>query len=321
MPNATLLPAESKPVSGLPAVTSLTIPELPARSTLEVCALELLNDAMDLEVDGQATYELGADIIKSVNRELKDFEEKRLAHTRPLDQYKSDVIAHYAGVVDTFHEALTMGKSKLLTYDQEQQRKREEVERQARQAAEIERKKQQEAAAEEARKSREAEEKAAAERRAAEEARQREENARRQAEDAKRRGDEEAARKAEQERLAAEQQAQAASQNAAQLEAVAETSAQNAAEINVQAEVMSVPAVAIAAPRVRGISTSWSFSAEVVDLKALLQAIVDGKEPVALIDMDALNKTVSARARTDKDQFVITGCKLIKSPKMAAGRK
>lgn len=84
-----------------------------------------------------------------------------------------------------------------------------------------------------------------------------------------------------------------------------------------EAELVATPVVNIAAPKVAGISTRFNYSAKVVDLPALVAAIASGKEPYAILDVDAINKGLSALARLRKDEFKMTGCELIKTEGLA----
>lgn len=63
--------------------------------------------------------------------------------------------------------------------------------------------------------------------------------------------------------------------------------------------------------RVSGQVSRMGYSATVVDLKALVKAVADGSAPLACIvpDMSYIN----AKARLDKDGFILPGCKLDKN--------
>lgn len=92
---------------------------------------------------------------------------------------------------------------------------------------------------------------------------------------------------------------------------------EKAEALHEQAETVPVPVVAHAAPRVDGISTRETWSAEVTDMRALLQGVLDGKVPdVAVIaDMKVLN----AQARALKGAMNYPGVKAV-SEKVVSAR-
>jgi hypothetical protein len=106
---------------------------------------------------------------------------------------------------------------------------------------------------------------------------------------------------------------------AAQLHADAMLAEQDAEAAILEAQVTTMPALPEVA-KVAGISTTYTYSAKVEDVKALLTAIVEGRESIGLISIEALEKAVSQRARAEKEAFKIAGCALIKTPTMRAGK-
>lgn len=77
------------------------------------------------------------------------------------------------------------------------------------------------------------------------------------------------------------------------------------------ATVIAMPVHVAAAPKVSGVSTRTNYSAEVTDLRALLQAVIDGKAPINAVCADM--KFLNAQAKALKDNFegMYAGCKLL----------
>ncbi len=142
-------------------------------------------------------------------------------------------------------------------------------------------------------------------------ARMEEERMRREAEAA------ELARRADADRQqAAEAVASRNFDQAAQHHARADSALQEAQRVI--AQPMVVQRVETQVPKAAGITSSYTYSADVEDLRALIIAVAEGKESIALIDPDAILKRVSARARIEKDAFKITGCKLVKTQSLSS---
>lgn len=125
--------------------------------------------------------------------------------------------------------------------------------------------------------------------------------------------------KAEQERKLREEarriEEDARLKEAARLEAEGR---QKEAERLIEAPIFTPPVtVAPPTPKVQGVSYRETWSAEVVDLRALCRAVADGSVPTEYVtaNMTALN----ARARADKGSFSVPGCRPVCSRQVAAG--
>jgi hypothetical protein len=88
-----------------------------------------------------------------------------------------------------------------------------------------------------------------------------------------------------------------------------------------EADVDAVLAAPVEAPHVPlpevpklsgGVSERWEYKADLVDLMTLFRAVMAGTVPLAAVE--ASTKYLNARARSDKENFAIPGCRLLKVP-------
>lgn len=82
------------------------------------------------------------------------------------------------------------------------------------------------------------------------------------------------------------------------------------------AETIHVPTVSTPKPAASGIAVREIWKAEVTDLNALLQAVLDGKVPLTVIKVDM--QVLNAQARTLKDHLNYPGVKTYAEKTMAA---
>lgn len=253
----------------------------------------LLERAEAVTIDSPQTYAAMASQVQRVNKLAKDFEERRLALTRPLDQLKAQWIETFRAPIELANRAVRTIKDKLLAWDAQQEALRAEAERQAREAA------------------------AKAEReRQAELQRQREE----------------AERQAEAERKAAQSAIQAAVTSgdagavaaaAEQLDDAERAAAERAQAIDMDAAIPTpAPVVAqhvAAAPKVGGLSKRKVWKFEVTDKAAMIAAAVNDPRVAALLVVDetALRKLVGALGA----QHNVPGVRAWQEADLAAGRK
>lgn len=265
-------------------------PTLPPDAAEISTSLDVMERAATaLTVETPADYAYVAEQVKKANDYAKALEEKRMELTRPLDQLKKQWMALFEPRTAAANRIVGILKSKLLAFDQEQERKRRAAEEEARRKREEEERRAAEQARREReeieRREREAREAAAAERRAAEQraaAAAADERARRQAE-----ADAAAARQREQD---------AAEQAARDREALRQREeAQRFMPAPVAAE--HVPA----APKVSGVSKRTTWKVKSVDLRALiigaakaLEAGDDSLLPLLVPATVELNKRVRA---------------------------
>lgn len=99
-----------------------------------------------------------------LNTRIKDLTERRMSITRKIDEAKKDVMALFAGPIGVLTQAMGIFDSKVIAYDDEQNRLRKEAQRKVEAAAATERKRLQDEADERIRK---ADAEAAAKRKAA----------------------------------------------------------------------------------------------------------------------------------------------------------
>ena len=258
----------------------------------------MLRAAQVYVIDCPEMYEAAADDLKTVKAKYKEIEAKRTEIVKPLNEAVKAVNNLFRAPLEFLTEAESVLKTRLIGYDQEQERKRKaEQERldaiaraeQARlraQAEEAERAAQ--AQREEAERiEREAREKAAAEARAAAEAIAQAKNA--EARKAAQKAAEEAATRAAEE-------AQARAAENARREAEAQEAAAIAREQAQNAELMPAPIAVTEKPKVSGLSGREKYKAEVTDMATFVKAIADRPDLLGLLKVDdsALNKMAGA---------------------------
>lgn len=135
-----------------------------------------------------------------------------------------------------------------------------------------------------------------------------EEERRREAEAERRRIEAEARARAEAELEAAIEQAEAAGASAVEVEAMIEQAP----------EPVFIPEVRTFEPA-KGVSAAgWTYSVEVTNMRELCRAIADGRAADNLVEPSTV---LSGMARALKDRFNIPGCKLVKTPRVSAGRR
>lgn len=139
------------------------------------------------------------------------------------------------------------------------------------------------------------------------EARKAREEQERQAREAARAA-EEAARAA---RIAAQEEKNAEAKKAAEEAArqAEQAAAQKAAE---QQAIVAAPVlVADTKPKVKGVSRRSTYSAEIVDMLALVKAVAEGKQPIELLQPDM--KVINGMARSLKHALDIPGVKVVEN--------
>jgi membrane protein involved in colicin uptake len=111
----------------------------------------------------------------------------------------------------------------------------------------------------------------------------------------RRRQQEEAAQKAEEARKAAEA---GDTQKAAELQ-------QQAEEKAAVAEMITAPVIQMEKPKAAGVNVRKTYKARVTDMKALLQAVIDGKVPEAVIEVN--ESVLNSQARSLKESMKYPG--------------
>ena len=102
-----------------------------ADSALAMVESFLVNDAV--------TFELAADELTAIKRKASQLDEQRKAITKPLDDAKKAVMDLFRGPLDLLSKAESILKGKMLTYQQDEQRKAAEQRAAAERAAQAER--------------------------------------------------------------------------------------------------------------------------------------------------------------------------------------
>lgn len=238
--------------------------------TLAGQAKAALASAADIVIDSTDMYEIASDELKNIKGLQKKVEEQRTTITGPLNQAVKAVNDLFRAPKEFLEQAETSVKRSMIGWTTEQERLAAEARREAERLAAIER-----------------------ERLAAIE---REQQARAQAA-------EEAAQAAQRAAQAAIAAGDKAAADAAQAEARAQTELAEAAQANAQeaamtAEIITLTPTVQAPAKVVGISGRMTYSAEIVDLMALIKAVAAGTAPIQCVVAD--EKFLGAQARAFK---------------------
>ena len=120
----------------IPTDVKIQAPNAAALSKGASSALALVES---FDVVDAATYEIGAEELKSIKAKAAQLEDQRKTITKPLDDAKKAVMDLFRGPLDVLTKAEGILKGKLLTYQQEEQRKVREAQLAAERAAQAER--------------------------------------------------------------------------------------------------------------------------------------------------------------------------------------
>jgi uncharacterized membrane protein YqiK len=255
----------------------------PDQSALVKDAESLLALASEIVIDSDEMYEIADGELKSVKKRLNGLEDQRKRITGPLDQAKKEIIDLFRAPTELLSKAEVIIKRAMVTYSDEQEKKRRLEEARLAELAKQERARL-EAQAESARKA------------AAEEA--------------------EAIRKAAEEAAAAgNAEAAAALESEA---AFTESSAETAAEaIVAEADLFQAQvALAPATPKVAGTSIreTWHFVVE--DKLTLVQFVAANPQFLNLLDVN--QSAGNALARSLKKDMRVDGAKAVPKRDVAA---
>lgn len=124
-------------------------------------------------------------------------------------------------------------------------------------------------------------------------------------------------RREEEERRNAEAKRKAEEEALDHAVALESAGAKDAAAAVLDEPILPPPVVMPAAPKVAGLTEREVWSAEVVDIKALIQAVVDGK--VQITALEANMPFLNGLARAQKGEFNVPGVKAV-ARKSFAGR-
>jgi hypothetical protein len=118
--------------------TTLTLQQ-PDQAAMARSADSALAMVEGFEVNDGATYELAAEELTGIKRRAAALDEQRKSITKPLDDAKKAVMDLFRGPLDLLTRAEGILKGKMLTYQQEEQRKANEARIAAERAAQAER--------------------------------------------------------------------------------------------------------------------------------------------------------------------------------------
>lgn len=107
----------------------------PQALELAASSEQILTLASSYTVTTAAQYEFAAGELKNIKASTKALEEMRKTATRPLDEAKAAIMDWFRPVGERYAQAEKMIKSAMLTYQQEEERKRAIAEAQAREEA------------------------------------------------------------------------------------------------------------------------------------------------------------------------------------------
>lgn len=253
--------------------SEVKIPPVPAQELTS--ANTALDFAMQVAVTSQTTYELAASEVQSLKARRDKLEQARTKLKAPILEAGRQIDALFKPAIENLDAAIDTVKGTMLTYQRDLERKAAEERR--RHEEEVRR-----AQAEAMRKAAEERAKAEAEarrkREEEERARQAADEAARRAREAREAGDRAAAEAAEKERREAEARERAAREQAAKAAQKGDERAH--AALAKAAEVAARPAPEAEKATAKGVSTRTLWSAEVVDLKLLVDAVASGKAPI-----------------------------------------
>lgn len=125
------------PTATIPASVAIAAP---SSADLQRGAASALDLVQSFEVVDAATFEIAADELKAIKGKIDALNEKRLGITKPLDAAKAAVMALFKPPIEVLQQAESIIKSKMLAWQQDEQRKAREAQLAAERAAEAERK-------------------------------------------------------------------------------------------------------------------------------------------------------------------------------------
>lgn len=118
--------------------TTLTLQQ-PDQAAMARTADSALAMVESFEVNDATTYELAADELTSIKRKAAQLDDQRKAITKPIDEAKKAVMDLFRGPLELLTKAEGILKGKMLTFQQEEQRKATEARLAAERAAQAER--------------------------------------------------------------------------------------------------------------------------------------------------------------------------------------
>ena len=286
--------------------------------------------ATALVIDSPAMFNAAGEDLIGVKTLLKKLEDQRDGEVRPLNSKVKEINDQYCAPKKWLQQAEQILKSKMLTYQNEQDLIAAEKQRAADAAARAERDRLAEIArqqqAEADRQARDAAEALAAQERAVRDREAAEAASRKAIDDAAAAaaaGDEAAVKLAAEAQAKAErdrQQAEADQTAAHQAQTAAATRAaeaqESAATTHMTMEVMQAPVIASAARKVSGISTSKTWKARITDLPALLTYIAAHPECHDWVDIKMT--PLNGMAKALKKNMVIAGVEAFEESSMSA---
>lgn len=129
----------------LAPVAALTLPDSAALTARAQSALAFIES---MPVDSAESYSLAADELRAIKTRAKAIEDQRTGITGPINNALRAINNLFRGPADLLERAEAILKSKMLAWDQEQERIAAEARKRAEEAAEAERRRVEEQAAE-----------------------------------------------------------------------------------------------------------------------------------------------------------------------------
>ena len=241
------------------AAQDLKIPEIPKSEELEKVAVSATNAAHSIVINSPIMYELAAEELKTLQTQLASLTEKRFSITRPMDAAKKAVMSLFSSPIERCEKAIEHLKAGMLAYQKQEREKAEAAQRLIEDAARQERLRLEAKARED---------QAAADKKAREIA-----LAKAEAEAEAQKAELAAAVKDNEGVEEAYEKLLALSQTQAAAEADLKQAAERAYAAQSIASVLTAPVVASEAPKVKGVSISAPWTAEVTDLLALVKFV------------------------------------------------
>lgn len=265
--------------------------------------LSITARATDLVVSNKEQADAANDVLKLMRGAAAALEEKRVFLKEPHLEAGRRLDQFFNGQIETLTTAAKNIKLKIAAYIEGEEKKRREEEAQRRKVAEEE--------AAKLRRDAQAREEAAAKERA--KAEQEAANARKLAEEAEKRRVE---AEAEGNTRAATQAAGEVARQTERAHNAIEAGNQKADQLTQEAITKRDVAAALPAAAAvkqekvspKGFSSRTNYDAEVVNFKELVAAVAAGTESLALLQVN--EQALRARAKSEKDLFKVTGCRL-----------
>jgi len=98
-------------------------------------ALTVIDVAKAINIQTTRDYQFAQDVMGNIKQRIKELTATRMDQTRPLDESKAKIIAFFAGPIGKLEKARDYLNKTMITWAEDQDRKRREEERKLQEAA------------------------------------------------------------------------------------------------------------------------------------------------------------------------------------------